>query len=372
MRIRSESLQVRWLGPKPDPRRAGARYRCLYPMERLNRLGYSAGFFSPNEDLTKSIVVLDAWTLFPTVNSEQISDAAVEQVIELKKSGTRFILDNCDNQFANAHPDLAWLRGLARVRRLAQTADKVVVCSEELAKAMIQQVPEIRQCIVIDDPVEQEIYYPDDLLVRSLLSPGRKLSWLRYLRHRLTLHADRRAMRTPLVWFGSHGNQFAPGGMLDLLRLKDTLEEISKSHPLSLSIISNNKVKYQQNFLNWKIPVRYVDWDRINFLSMLRLHDISIIPINLNAFTRCKSSNRVSLSLSHGLAVIADSVPSYMKFASYIRISDWENNLLNYLINPTKRMEHVSNGREFAKKQFSIDSIARQWASVLFDDAALD
>lgn len=358
--------RARWLVPSQDPRRASLRYRCLYPIEQLAHWGLSVGFLQEQEPPGDLIVVFDAWSLFPTISGEAVSDNVVASARRFKQSGVRLILDNCDNQFAANQCDAAWSRGLDRLRELACLADRIVVCSNALGDAMTEIPGVNRDIVVIDDPVEERIRYPGDSLLRSIVSPRRKRCWLNYIRHWSTLARERRAGRTPLVWFGSHGNQFSPGGMLDILSVRSQLEETNRKYPVSLTVISNNHGKFAENFSDWSFPVHYLEWDRINFLALLRLHDVSVIPAQLNSFTRCKSTNRVTLSLWHGLAVIADPIPSYATYSGATRIGNWLGSLEYYLADESNRRTHVQIGRQLVQTQNSIEAIAAAWRNLIF------
>lgn len=359
-------MKAYWLIPNRDPRRASLRYRCLYPMRELTRSGYSVGFLESDAIGPVDTVAIDAWTLFPTISDERTADSIVTRVRRLQQAGVRIILDNCDNQFANENAQAAWSRALDRLKEVGRLADQVVVCSDALGDAMRTHLGTSSKLRIIDDPVEDHIRYPDDSIAKSILSPSRKRSWWNYTRHRLTIRADKRAGRTPLVWFGSHGNQFAPGGMLDLLSLRATLEAVDSHSPLSLTLISNNHNKFLQNFSDWSFPVRYLAWDRITFLALLRLHHIALIPAQLNDFTRCKSTNRLTLALYHGLGVIADPIPSYSAYAPFVRIGNWQENLLHYIASPDSLRRDIAQGQRLAQIRNNIAAISTLWRDVLF------
>jgi hypothetical protein len=304
------------------------------------------------------------------VTSEESADRVLALAGELKQRGKRIVLDNCDNQFAADAVNAAWQRALDRLRTLAHLSDSLVVCSEALAEVMNEQTDPGQNIRVIGDPAELRIRSPRDSALRSFFSPQRKRSWLRYWQHRLRVREDAREGRTPLVWFGSHGNHFAVGGMLELAKMRKGLEARNRSHPISLSVISNHRPKFEQHFCGWSFPVRYLEWDRVTFLAALPLHAISLIPTEINDFTRCKSSNRVVLSLAHGLAVVADEIPSYREFSEVIHLGDIEYGLNEYLSDPALRRHHVAAGRRIVASRYSLSAIAEQWRAVLTDHPA--
>ena len=358
-------LRAAWYLPEVVERRAGLRYRCLYPMARLRQRGLDVGLLSPGDGQNFDTVVFDAWGLFPTTAGESQAESSLRLALDLKSHGVKIVLDNCDNQFAGA-PSEAWQRACQRLRNLALLADRVVTCSSSLADEMVNECQLQSRPRVIGDPIETEIRYSSDRPLKSLLSPGRKLSWLRYLRHRYRLAHDRSTGATPLVWFGSHGNGFAEGGMLDLKRIAPIMAEVHRKHPLSLTVISNNRPKFDAEFARQSFPTHYLEWDRINFLASLRLHAISVIPVTANRFTACKSANRVALSLYHGLNVAADTIPSYEEFSAVCALDNWEQGLANYLSNPVLRQTHQAEGAKLAAARYSAERVADRWAQVLF------
>lgn len=357
-----------WYTSAPNPRRAGFRYRCLYPLQALQACNLPVELFNSAHSKRYTSVVFDAWSVFPSVASDTSqADYVIKLAEQLKQNGTHIILDNCDNPFSD-YSDPAWQEGLTRLRTLFNLADTLVTCSEALIDILKPHCTLPAKIAFIDDPVEDRIVYPNDSLLNSILSPTRKLNWLRYLKHAAKLKLDQLQGRTPLVWFGNHGTQFAEGGMLDLLRLQNLLEELALQYPISLSIISNNPKKFAQNFHSWSIPVHYLEWDRITFLPALRLHKICLIPATLNEFTTGKSTNRPVLALYHGLNVIADPIPSYLELQNFMYIGNWENALKSYLATPSLGKTHLEQAQAFIKTHYTLPVIAEKWRQLLFKE----
>lgn len=355
---------IGWHVPSMNERRAGLRYRCLYPMAELSRQGVAAERFQVERSAHYTHLVLDAWNLFPSVSDADQVRQLLELVQTQRRLGTRIVVDNCDNQFANI-PDTAWALACEQLRSLARSADTVLCCSQELAGVMQRQCGLAQTPTVVEDPIETEIRYASDRWWRSLLSPGRKRSWWRHLTHRRRLAAERAAGITPLVWFGAHGNQFAEGGMLDLLRVVPVLQQLAQGHRLSLTVISNHAGKFEQHFSRLGFPSHYLEWDRVTFLDSLRLHEIALLPMSMNDFTRCKSANRMALSLYHGLNVVADPLPAYRRFAGCSQQDDWLGGLQAYLQDAALRRSHRQSGRDLAWQAFSPARIAQQWRQAL-------
>lgn len=350
-------IRAAWYVMDPNPRKAGLRYRCLYPMKHLASEGYDVSFYVAEQAF--DVVVFDAWDLFSANHSSLQKLLATWET--LRRNGVRLVLDNCDNQFVGEH-DPVWRDGCKYLRELAEQADAVVVCSEYLASVMQRQCKLIRPAIVIGDPVETRIHYPDDSIFRSLFSIGRKASWARYFRHRLWINSR----RTPLVWFGFHGVGIAKSGMASLQAIRHHLESVNRVFPLSLTVLSNNKDKFDQLFSDWSFPVAYLEWDRITFMAAMRLHKICLLPSEVNNYTAAKSANRVVTAISCGLNVICDEIPSYQDFSSAVRFGDWQKNLEFYINNPSAGPQHIASGGDIIYRNFSLPVIGEKWRSVLF------
>ena len=360
--------RVRWVVPVVNPRRASLRYRCLYPMQELLARGRDVGIWQAGEAVDASLtLVFDAWTLFPTTSSADTAETIAEMANTAQCKGARIVLDNCDNQFASAARSPEWSHGLDLLQRVGQVAVVIVTCSQALSDAMQSHIDSSAQYVVIDDPIEERIRYPDDTFLKSLFSIRQKVAWLRALKHRSALARDQLVGRTPLVWFGSHGNHFSPGGMSDILPLRPILERVDEARPISLTIISNQRKKFDSYFQNWRIPTHYLEWDRVTFITALKMHKISIIPSVDNAFTRCKSSNRLVLSIHHGLSVVADAIPSYQAYADVAKIGDWERNILSLLNEADGRRLEVIRCQRAVRIRNGNSRIADLWDQLLFD-----
>lgn len=160
------------------------------------------------------------------------------------------------------------------------------------------------------------------------------VSWLRMKILSYSLERLGNQKYSRIVWFGNHGGGFADGGMSDLSSIRDYLEDVYNTMPISLTVVSNSYKKYKELTAGWSVPTFYVPWDGEYFSSVLRLHGISVIPIQANPFTMAKTSNRVATSLVHGLQVIADPIPSYLEYHENICLGAWKDNLTVLLSNP--------------------------------------
>jgi tRNA (mo5U34)-methyltransferase len=273
----------------------------------------------------------------------------------LQKLGVCIVLDLCDNHFYNPTGSEPLSNAEDQLRRMMSLADEITVSTEAMAEVVRSELWAPKPITVIRDPVETEI---------KGLSKRFWKRWRDKLRLAKLVHClkvEKRSGRTPLVWFGIHGGPNAEHGMLELLRIKPLLEKMNGRFPLSLTVISNSKKKFEQHIRSWSIPTRYLRWQPESFLPALRAHSISIIPISKNPFTNCKTNNRLATALYAGLAVVADSIPSYRAFAETCYLDDWERGLESYLSDPALRRRHVDEGRAIIDREWTLACAAGEW-----------
>jgi hypothetical protein len=111
----------------------------------------------------------------------------------------------------------------------------------------------------------------------------------------------------------------------------------------------------------WLFPTYYLNWHPDTVFPALGAHAIAVIPVSDNPFTRCKSNNRLALSLNIGLAVVADAIPSYLDFADVCCLNEWQSGLERYLADPELRRRHVEQGQTMIALKCSIERIAQKW-----------
>lgn len=341
------------IGWKPfsrDVNVASARIRCLNPLSALQAGQYPVELFDPAHAERYAAVVY----------SKSYDDASQREASALRESGVRVVFDLCDNHFYNPGRLPGWERAGQNLRRMMAIAHELVASTDTLAEVITHELGEPRAITVIGDAVETDLRGPRGSLWSRFIH-----TW-RWRELRRALDRDRREGRTRLVWFGHHGSPYAEGGLLDLQKLRDLAETLDVEHPLSLTVISNSRSKYREAIQPWRIPTRYFEWHPATFLPALRAHSISVIPINPNPFTRCKSNNRLALSLSMGLPVVADAIPSYEPFRETCVLDRWEEGLTRYTLDADARRRDVAGGQTLVERISSLGRIAGEWVA-LFD-----
>lgn len=335
--------------------------RCLTPLNQLIREGVEVELYDPSREPIYDSVIVQAWSVFNTNQNSLAPDDFLKQINRMKARGIRVVVDNCDNQFFNPTNDSAWGRQVDRLRSLLSQADHLVCATETLAE--ITRAEGFSQpTSVIGDAVEcADDLMPGESFARRHLNPNRFPAKWRYLQHRAWVVYWRLRGYLPLVWFGNHGVGFAEGGMTDLSALRQQLERAHGKRPVMLAVISNHPRKFETEFAAWMIPTRYVAWDRTTFLATLRLHDVALIPVRDNAFTRCKSGNRVATALNEGLAVAADPIPSYRQFEGMGWFNGFGDGFVSYLMDDALRAKHVEAGRDYIRQSCSVAAVSGAW-----------
>lgn len=342
------STKVAWVLRFRSAMIASTRIRCLNVMDELSKLGVTCDFYDEAQSTSyKAVIFVKAY-----------SEPELALARKLRKRGTKVIFDLCDNHFLQKNDSETEKHRVDLLRSMIGAADVIVASTEELRLVIRQECPEFwGDIVVIGDAVENQL--PASPLLQ------RPMEWLQALHLRLRLAKQESMGRRRLVWFGIHGGDNAEYGMNDLKTVASSLNNVNRKEPITLTIISNNREKAREVAKSFDFPVFYMPWGSSTFLTMLKHHEMVIIPVTVNPFTRCKSNNRLALSLEQGLPVVATSMPAYKEFASCVRLDNWEEGVLDYLRNPEKVAHDVLAGQAIIHEKYSATSIGRQWLELL-------
>jgi glycosyltransferase involved in cell wall biosynthesis len=333
------SAVVGWKPERNKLRVAGSRVRCLHPLDALQKAGLPIELFQPGRERQYKVVVLQ----------KLFDDEHIQLARTLQAQGTRIVFDLCDNYLYYA-PDTPlrdkYEQQARDVARMLEVADVVTVPSEELGRHLSCPSVVVRDGLA---PVEA-----------ASTSQGARLS---SLFGRKVSKAQNEY--TELVWYGKANSNRAPAGMRDILRVAEVLETLAKEFSLRLTVISNSREIYEESIRPLKLPTRYMEWQSYEaFSARFAQHDICILPININPYTRCKSNNRLTLSLLLGVPVVADSIPSYEEFGRCCMIGNWYDSLRTYLQNPELRQQHAAAGKVYVRSRYMVDQAAADWWNV--------
>lgn len=336
-----------WWPHTTNPAVASYRLRCKRIVEWLQNKGFEAGIYDAG--IKPEILVL----------SKRYDRQSIETAQQLRsKYDTRLILDLCDNHFYAETTADVWKNRAQELREAITAVDLVIASTSQLAN-VIKEETACNNVEIIGDAVELP-YYPNVLLRAFHLKAELEL-----MRLRNKMVQDGISSGHRLVWYGNHGSGNAEGGMSDLNRLKDILEYCHRNYSISLTVISNNEAKYKKITASWALPTYYLDWDLTTVSTALQLHDIAVIPVTKNAFTMCKTNNRIATAFLHGLAIVADSIPSYQSFSDCIVLDNWEAGITKLITDKQYKESSVNTGINKIKTDWSIHQIAGLWLAAL-------
>lgn len=339
-------MDFAWWPNKISKTVASYRVRCLQIIEDLNRRGVSAGHYAPGDAAPKALVL-----------SKRYDAESIAHVTELRaKHGTRIALDLCDNHFTIPGQDPKWIARAEALKRAVAAVDLVTSSTETMGEIIQRACPDAK-IIVIGEAVEQP---RDHSIAERAGDPGAEFA-LWNLRQRLSQDPNRHR----LVWHGNHGAEYAHGGMVDLQRIYPLLESLDRDTPLQLTIISNSEEKYEQVTRDWRIKTHYMRWRPTTFSRALRLHEVCVLPITDNEFTRCKTNNRVASSLLHDLGVVADTIPAYEAFAEAIVLNDFERGIPLLLKDEAERRRRVAIGKDILNRDWALPKVTDRWHATL-------
>jgi len=168
-----------------------------------------------------------------------------------------------------------------------------------------------------------------------------------------------------ILWFGNHGANHAQFGMLDLLLIQETLENLALELSVELIVVSNNFEKYTKNIQPMAIPSRYVEWSAETMADSFRYADVVIIPNSLDGFSICKSANRTVLAISNGIPVVATSTPALVALRDCIILDDFEYGIKRYLTDSELSRLHVQKAQDLIEELYGQQVICNLWRNVI-------
>jgi hypothetical protein len=315
---------------------ASFRYRALLPCKYLKQQGWSCEIFKPKNIEQYQIVV------FQKLYDEE----SLDLVKKLQSKGVITIFDLCDNHFFYRleDPD-ALVERTEKLQKMLDLVNVISVSTPELQKIIKFKTNKIP--VVIDDAIEL---------------PKINILFKKYLNLKKQFSSTEKSFK--IIWYGNAGTKNPPYGIIDLVKVLPFLEQLNREISVNLSVISNSVDSFKYYTSTAKIPIKYYQWQLSSFPYIFSQHDLCIIPISLNHLTRCKTNNRLVLSLLLDVPVVADQIPSYEEFSEFVLFSDWENNLRRYAHNSLLRQQHVKQGKEYILAKYNQNRVISQWSTL--------
>jgi glycosyltransferase involved in cell wall biosynthesis len=360
-----------WYVEKADYNVASFRYRCLLPAHFLESGGLSSRFFTTiqSPDGVRAAVFVKAF-----------GDAHLELARDMYRRGRPFILDLCDNIFANGYCSKLKYLDTGNFLKMAEIAEAVVVPSEALARVLDPLLPEGRPAVVIPDPALSwrhhqtlQDWYAELQRAARLPMRGNKAgsvkAALAALRRSIEQWMKPRLVdtgaRKKVIWFGKHGTRHTAGGMVSLTHVLPALEAMNRKQPLELVIISNNRRKYETHFSRLPFASRYRGWSSEAVYEELQDATAFLMPNGSDGYSACKSANRALLALANGVPVIASWLDSLAPLKDVIVLDDWAGGLERYLLHTEVRKADVARAVEVIEAGFSPTVQGRAWFNLL-------
>lgn len=313
---------VRWVPTAYTTKIASARLRCYCPAKALAQAGWDSHLLVRHVPSRPDIVVFQ----------KAYRPAHLALATRLQRRGAAVVFDLCDNHFFPPPDDPESVARVDRLRTMIGMADLITVSTPTLASRIDHP-----RVVVVDDAIDAQ----------GPVVPAGPVS------------------RRRLIWFGNAGSAADHYGMADLGSIMEDLRHVDKGMTFELVVVSNSAAAFERYVRPSGLDARYETWSPASVEQALRSADIALLPIQANAFTVCKTANRVVTALLHGLAVVAGRIPSYEDFLPYIRFESWQEHLHAYLSDPGLRMGDVTGGQEYIAGRFPPGHLEKQWAGAL-------
>ena len=312
-----------------DPSVASYRYRVQKPIAFLTARGHEAGLYRDEGfDGYRTVVFSKAY---------KAEDQAL--ALRLRQAGKRVVFDLCDDHFFNPQ-DLPKYRDARRdLLAMIGIADAVICSTPALARTVQQEAGLPAAPAVAPDAFEQ---------AEAPVGPPTPAG-----------------QPARLLWFGRHGSPNAPAGLGDVLLIRDRLAQAFALRAFELVICSDSPERFEALFAGFPVPVRYRAWTPEAFAEELAATDAVLIPLSHNRFVGAKTHNRLSLALSAGAPVVADSIDSYAEFAPFAYLDDWKGGLEAVLLRPEEARARAGTAKAYLQARWSEPVVAPLWEAAL-------
>lgn len=327
--------RIAWVPLAQTMELASSRLRCLLPMAALRQLGLDVEIFNPERQKE-----YDAFVFQKAYEPHHLELAA-----RLHDAGKPVLLDLCDHHLSVPSRDPALLARADRLKEMLTLVRVVTVTTTELARGL-----NLPDALHVDDFPD----FPSTGQEARMKARRSRARW-RWL--------SRKPLR--LVWFGNAGSAHEGFGLPDLERILPDLNRCSRRVRLSLTVLSNNKKLGQKILGGAEFPTEYREWHYKEFPEIFAGQDLCLIPITGNAFTDCKTANRIMLALAYGMPVVTDFIPSYEPFRPFAAEANWEKSVAGHARRPGRLLAAAAAGRHWLLRNRTPAQVCGQWVAAL-------
>lgn len=334
---------IGWYANSFDPSKASIRLRLLQPLEYLKEHGVGIELF----DKRKGVEGYDA-----IIISKSLQRATLNIARAAKASGTAVVFDLCDNIF-EAKDGPKKQAKVERLREMLSIADVVIFATAALQERISARVSTMSGLqLVIPDMLEDLDRAPRSMSLVERFNM-RRLSKFH--------NANLRALRC--VWFGNC--QGKKSGLVHVHAAVREMELFSRTHPVALTIIGDERARYWEAARKWQIPHFYLPWTLNSFWSAMKMHDVAVVPVEQNEYTIGKTINRPATALRAGLGVIADAIPAYEELRPFIVLDDWQEGLHRYRLTHPRDEQGCEAARRHVVERYGRSAIGELWYQLI-------
>lgn len=146
----------------------------------------------------------------------------------------------------------------------------------------------------------------------------------------------------------------------EILLIEDILKDLYQKINYELILICEKRPKIKIG----EAPIKFIKYNYSKAPDLLLRGDIFIAPRDLkDSYNLGHSFTKIGIAMAAGLPVIASPVPSYIGSPAILcrDQEEWKENLLKLFTSPSLLQELSEKGRNFARKNYSIQVIKSKY-----------
>ena len=312
-------INISFLVPKAGPYAtvmASTRLRSYDIINYLNKTDiFSANLYKPGKKYDICIF------------QKYFNSNAYDKLIEIKKQGTKVLLDINVNYFEPFDTDKITKRQTNEIMRFGKKVDGFITASGFLNKVIKRYFPN-KKSVFIPENIDNRFFN-----VRKI-------------------HKSKSIIRLLYIGYMAKAKE--------ILIIKDILEKLGLDYNLEMVFICEKDPKIK--FRNLKTSFIKFDYNMIS--RQLLSGDIKISPRNLSdRYNLAHTFTKIGYPMAVGLPVIASPIDSYLNSPAILCSTnqEWESNLRSLINDHDLRNKLAEQGIKYCKENFSLDLIGKQY-----------